>query len=74
VRTGGIPPTRKVFTPKSQLICHKSGLPGHVKSECMKPSVICYACGKEGHIRPDCPNKPAGGWPVNSGGKIGGGG
>jgi hypothetical protein len=40
----------------------------------MKPSIICYACGKEGHIRPDCPNKPAGGWPVNSGVKAGGGG
>jgi hypothetical protein len=62
VRTGGVPPTRKVFTPKSQLICHKCGLPGHMKNECMKLSIICYACGKVGHICPDCPNKPAGGW------------
>jgi hypothetical protein len=40
----------------------------------MKPRIICHACGKEGHIHPDCPNKPAGGWPANSGGKTGGGG
>jgi hypothetical protein len=40
----------------------------------MKPRIICHACGKEGHIRPDCPNKPAGGWPIKSGGNTGGGG
>jgi hypothetical protein len=74
VRTGGVPPNRKTFTPKGQIICHNYGLPGHFKSECMKPWIICHACGKEGHIWPDCPNKPAGGWPVNSGGKKGGGG
>jgi hypothetical protein len=74
MRTRGVPPTRKVFTPKSQLICHKCGLLGHMKNECIKPSIICYACGKEGHIHLDFPNKPAGGWPVNSGGKAGRGG
>jgi hypothetical protein len=71
VRTGGVPPTRKVFSPKVQIICHNCGLPGHIKSECIKPNVVCHACGKVGHIRPDYPNKPAGGWPVNSGGKAG---
>jgi hypothetical protein len=50
VRTGGVPPTRKVFTPKSQLICHNCGLSGHIKNECMKPRIICHAYGKEGHI------------------------
>jgi hypothetical protein len=40
----------------------------------MKPSIVCHACGKVGHIRPYCPNRPVGGWPVNSGGKTGGGG
>jgi hypothetical protein len=74
VRTGGVPPNQKTFTPKGQIICHNCGLPGHFKSECMKPRIICHACGKEGHIRPDCPNKPVGGWSVNSGGKTGGGG
>jgi hypothetical protein len=74
VRTGGAPPNQKTFTPKSQIICHNCGLPGHFRSECIKPRIICHACGKEGHIRPDCPNKPAGGWPANSGGNIGGGG
>jgi hypothetical protein len=74
VRAGGAPPNWKMFTPKGQIICHNCGLPGHFRSECMKPRIICHACGKEGHIRPDCPNKPAGGWPANSGGKTGGGG
>jgi hypothetical protein len=74
VRTGGAPPNHKVFTPKDEIICHKCGLPGHMKSECRKPSIICYACGKEGHICLDCPNKPAGRWPDNHGGKIVGGG
>jgi hypothetical protein len=74
VRTGGVPPNRKMFTPKGQIICHNCGLPGHVKSECMKPRIICHAYGKEGHIRPDCPSKLAGGWLVSSGGKTGGGG
>jgi hypothetical protein len=74
VRTGGAPPNRKMFTPKGQIICHNCGLPGHVKNECMKPRIICHTCGKEGHIWPDCPSKPAGGWPVNSRVKTGGGG
>jgi hypothetical protein len=74
VRTGGAPPNRKVFSPKGQIICHKCGLPGHIRKDCNKPRIICYACRKEGHIRPDCPNKPAGGWPDNRGGKLGGGG
>jgi hypothetical protein len=74
VRTGGAPPNRKAFTPKDQMIYHKCELPGHMKNECAKPRIICYACGKEGHIRLDCPNKLAGGWPANSGGKTGGGG
>jgi hypothetical protein len=74
VRTRGVPPNRKMFTPKGQIICHNYGLPGHVKSECIKPRIICHACGKEWHIWPDCPSKPAGGWPVNSGDKTGGGG
>jgi hypothetical protein len=61
VRTGRIPPNRRAFTPKDQIICHKCRLPGHMKNECVKPRIICYACEKEGHIHPDCPNKPAGG-------------
>jgi hypothetical protein len=74
VRTGGAPPNRKVHTSKEQIICHKCGLPGHMKNECRQPKIICFAYGKEGHIRLDCPNKPAGGWPDNRGGKTGGGG
>jgi hypothetical protein len=70
VRTGGVPPNRKTFTPKGQIICHNCGLPRHFRSECMKPRIICHTYGKEGHIHPDCPNKPAGGWPANSGGKT----
>jgi hypothetical protein len=61
VRTGGVPPNKKTFTPRGQVICHNCGLPGHFKSECTKPRIIYYACGKESHIHPDCPNKPAGG-------------
>jgi hypothetical protein len=74
VRTGGVLTNWKTFTSKSQILCHNCGLPGHFKSECMKPRIICHACGKEGHIHPDCPNKPAGGWPDNCGGKSKGGG
>jgi hypothetical protein len=40
VRTGGVPPNRKMFTPKGQIICHNCGLPGHFKSECMKLRII----------------------------------
>ena len=78
---GGAPTNRGSFNPRSKILCHNCGLPGHIKNECKKPKIISFGCGKEGHIKPECPNKPAvsgfnkgGGRPGGAGGFIAGGG
>jgi hypothetical protein len=45
VRTRGVPSNRRTFAPRSQILCHNCGLPGHVKNECTKPMI--FAMGVE---------------------------
>ena len=37
VRTGGVPMVRKPFNPRSNIICHTCGAPGHMSKDCKKP-------------------------------------
>jgi hypothetical protein len=57
-RPGGNTSNPSPLNPRSKLICHNCGQPGHVKSECMKPKIVCYGCNQEGHIKTNCPTNP----------------
>ena len=72
VQTRGAPSNHGSFNPRSKIICHNCGLPGHIMNEGKQPKVICFGCGKPGHTKPECPNKAAGGGFIKGGGKPGG--
>ena len=74
VRTGGVLMARKPFNPRSNIICHTCGTPGHISKDCRKPKIVCFGCGQEGHVRPNCPNKTADGGFNKGGARPGGNG